>query len=182
MMGASFTASLEGTQQQPRHQPVHCKAANVATDKLTQDAHVFIVHKTRSSTNKKQHAIGCEYVQIMVYVCQLSAWRTAGIRRELRDQYLAACNGKPPWSTKALVCTVREIEHHDVISSGIFADEFGDKRPREWMKNAVNTSEEATEAYIVEVIADSHFQKQPLISCRFSTCLLLWRGKEVGYR
>ena len=37
------------------------------------------------------------------------------------------------------------------------------------------------EEYMVEVIADSHFQKQQLISCRFSTCLLLWQGKEVAY-
>jgi len=76
---------------------------------------------------------------------------------------------------------VRDIEQHDVGSSGIFADEFGDKRPREWTKKALNTQEEATEAYMVEVIADSHFQKQQLMSCRFSTCLLLWQDKEVGY-
>jgi len=82
---------------------------------------------------------------------------------------------------KALVPTVREIEHHDVVSSGILADEFGDKCAREWTKKALNTLEKATEAYMVEVIADSHFQKQQLISCRFSTCLRLWQGKEVTY-
>jgi len=103
------------------------------------------------------------------------------IWRELRDQYLAARNGKPPWPTKTFVRTVQEIEPHDVVSSGILADKFGDKRPRELTKKALNTFEEAPEAYMVEVIADSHFQKQPLISCRFSTCLRLWQGKEVGY-
>jgi len=72
---------------------------------------------------------------------------------------------------KAFVRAVREIEHHDDVSSGICADIFGDKLPREWTKKALNTLEEATEAYMVEVIADSHFQKQQLISCRFSTCL-----------
>jgi len=82
---------------------------------------------------------------------------------------------------KAFVRTVREIEQHDVVSCGILVDEFGDKHPWEWTKKALNTLSEAMEAYMVEVIADSHFQKQQLISCRFSTCLLLWQGKEVGY-
>jgi len=43
------------------------------------------------------------------------------------------------------------MEHHDVISSGIFADEFPDKHSREWTKQALITLEEATEAYMVEV-------------------------------
>jgi hypothetical protein len=37
------------------------------------------------------------------------------------------------------------------------------------------------ESFLVEVIAEASFEKQPVISCRFSTCLRLWRGKEVGY-
>jgi len=57
MMGASFNASLQGTQQQCRHQVVHREAANVATENMTQEAHLKIVRKTSSSTNKKQHAI-----------------------------------------------------------------------------------------------------------------------------
>jgi hypothetical protein len=57
--------------------------------------------------------------------------------------------------TKAFVCLVREIEHHDVVSSRIFADEFGDKGPREWMKLALKTIEEATESYMVAVIAEA---------------------------
>ena len=52
--------------------------------------------------------------------------------------------------------TVREIEHRDVVISGIFADEFPDKRPREWTKQASITLEEATEAYMVEVTAEFH--------------------------
>jgi len=78
------------------------------------------------------------------------------VRRELHDQFIASHNGKSPWSTKSFVWTVREIEHHEVISSGIFADEFRDKRPREWMKKALKTLEEATESYMVEVIPGSH--------------------------
>ena len=71
--------------------------------------------------------------------------------------------------------------HYDVVSCGIFAHEFRDKGPREWTKQALTTLEEATESYMVEVIAKASFWKKQLISCRFSTCLRLWRGKEVGY-
>jgi len=56
----------------------------------------------------------------------------------------------------AFVLTVREIEHHDVVSSGIFAHEFGDNRPREWTKQAFKIFEEAMESYMVEVTANSH--------------------------
>jgi hypothetical protein len=55
---------------------------------------------------------------------------------------------------KGFVCTVCKIEHHDVVSSGIFVDIFPDKRPCEWTKHAVITVEEATEAYIIEVTAE----------------------------
>jgi hypothetical protein len=51
---------------------------------------------------------------------------------------------------------VREIEHYDVLSSGIFGDEFSDQRPHEWTKQALITSEEAAEAYMVEVTAEFH--------------------------
>jgi hypothetical protein len=53
--------------------------------------------------------------------------------------------------------TVREIEHHDIVGAGIFADVFRDKRPREWTKQALITLEEATEAYMVEVLAETHY-------------------------
>jgi len=56
----------------------------------------------------------------------------------------------------AFVCTVREVEQHDVVSSVIFADEFPDKHPPEWTKMALITFEEATEAYMVEVTAEFH--------------------------
>jgi len=58
---------------------------------------------------------------------------------------------------KAFVRTVCEIEHHDVVSSGIFPYEFPDKGPWEWTKQAVKTQEEATESYMFEVIAESSF-------------------------
>jgi hypothetical protein len=42
------------------------------------------------------------------------------------------------------------------MSSGIFADEFPDKRHREWTKQALITLQKATEAYMVEVSAEYH--------------------------
>jgi len=61
-------------------------------------------------------------------------------------------------------------------------EEFRDKVPWVRTKQALKTVEEATESYsMVEEIAESSFQKQQQISCRFSTWLLLWRGKEVMY-
>jgi len=41
---------------------VHRKAANAAIKHMTQDAHLQIVRKSGSSKNKKQHAVGCEYI------------------------------------------------------------------------------------------------------------------------
>jgi len=49
------------------------------------------------------------------------------------------------------------MEHHDVVSSAILTDEFHDKHPQEWTKQVLNTSQEAMEADMVEVIAKSHF-------------------------
>ena len=60
-------------------------------------------------------------------------------------------------------------------------DELPDKRPWEWTEQALKTFEEATESYMVRVIAKSHFWMQQLMSCRFSTCQLLWQDREVGY-
>ena len=50
---------------------------------------------------------------------------------------------------------MREIEHHDVVSGENFADDFSNKHPREWTKHALSALEDATQAYIVEVIAES---------------------------
>jgi len=56
----------------------------------------------------------------------------------------------------AFIRTVHEIKHHDVYSSGIFADEFPNKHPLQWTKKAIIALEEATEAYMVEVTAEFH--------------------------
>jgi hypothetical protein len=51
---------------------------------------------------------------------------------------------------------VCEIEHHDVVISGRFADEFPEQNPHKWKKHALITAEQAIEPYMVEVIAESH--------------------------
>jgi hypothetical protein len=53
--------------------------------------------------------------------------------------------------------SVQEIEHHDIVSSGIIGDQFHDQCPRESTKHALITSEEPVKAYMVEVIAESHY-------------------------
>jgi len=65
LAGATSNTELLGTQQQRRHKLVHRDAGNVATKHMTQDAHLKIVCKTGSSKNKKQHAVGCEYILIV---------------------------------------------------------------------------------------------------------------------
>jgi len=82
---------------------------------------------------------------------------TAGVRRDLHNQFIAARNGKPPFSTKAFVCTVRKINHHDVVSSWIFADKLLDRGPQVWTKQAGKTLEEAPESDMVEVIVAASF-------------------------
>jgi hypothetical protein len=149
-----MNTEILGTQQERRHKLVHHNATNAATKHMTQDAHLKTVRMTGSNKNKKQHAVGCEYIHMEANSGQLTMSHTAGVRRELRKEFIGASSGKPPWSTKAFVCTVGNIEHHDVVSSRIFADEFPDKHPREWVKQTLITLEEATEAYMVEVTAE----------------------------
>jgi len=181
LAGTSSNTLLIGTHQDHRHQLVNRNTANAATKHMTQDAHFNIVCKTGSSTNKKQLAVGFEYIHTVVNSSRLTVYHTVGVHRELRDQILAARNGKPPWSTKAFTHTVRQIDHLDVVSSGISPDKFPDKYPREWTKYFSFTLEEDTETYMVEVIAASHCLKRQLISCWNSTCLLQWQDEEVVF-
>jgi hypothetical protein len=151
---AGATSEFLGTQQESRYNLVHRDAANAATKHMTQDAHFKIVRRTGSSKNKKQHALGCKYIDIEANGGQLTVKRTVGVRRELGNEFIDARNGKSPWSTKAFICTVHESTHHDVLCSGMFTDEIPDKHPREWTKQAVITLQDATEAYMVEVTAE----------------------------
>jgi len=70
---------------------------------------------------------------------------------------MAPADGKLPSSTKAFVCKVQEIDHHDVFNSGIFAHELRDRSPWEWTKQTLNTLEDAMDVYMVEITAKSHF-------------------------
>jgi hypothetical protein len=72
LAGASSNTSLIGTQQERRHQLVYREAADAATKHMTQEAHLKIVRKTGSSTNQKQHAVGCEYHHTVVNSHQLT--------------------------------------------------------------------------------------------------------------
>ena len=154
--GASSNTPPAETPLQWRHHSVQCNAANAATENITVDAQLKIVSNTGCSNNMKQHPIRGKCSWNEVHGRQLMIWHTAGAPRELHDQVRAASDGKPPWPTKAFVRTVRTIKHHEVVSSAISADEFSDKNPGESTRQALTTSEDATEAYMVEVITESN--------------------------
>jgi len=83
LAGALSNTSFIGTQQECRHQLVYREAAEAATKQITQDGHLKIIRKTGSSTNMKQHAVGCEYLHTMVNSGQLTVKQTASLLREL---------------------------------------------------------------------------------------------------
>jgi len=95
LAATSSNTSLIGTQQDRRHQLVHCDNANAATKNLPQDSYLNIVHKTGCSPNKKWHVVGCEFIHTMVNGHQLMEKHTEGVRPELHNQFIAAHNGKP---------------------------------------------------------------------------------------
>jgi len=112
---------------------------------MTLDTYSNMLCKSTSSNYKTQHAIGCGQIHLRVYGRQLSLKCSAGVPRELHDQFITAHNGKPLWPYKVFVRTVQEVRHPDVISSGSFADEFRDKHPQEWTNLALVILEEAME-------------------------------------
>ena len=69
-----------------------------------------------------------------------------------------------------------KIEHRDVVSTVIFADDFGDKHPQEWINEALLTFEEDMEAYPLghnwfpdhTVHPCNHHDHTPKISIRVS--------------
>jgi len=156
MTGASSNIPPSETQTQHRHHSVHRDAANATTGNMPLEATLNIVCKTGSCENRKQCAIGCKCRHIELHGHQLQIYHTAGVHRELHDRFTAATNGKPQWWTKAIVCTVRKIEHHDVVCSGMFVDKSSDKNPREGTKQALTMIEDGTEVYMVEVMAESN--------------------------
>jgi len=131
-MGMLSNTSHIGSPQESRHQLVQHGAANAATTNITQDAHLKIDRRTGSSKNEIQHALEGGYIHIVINSHQRNVSCTAGVCRVLHDQFIAACNGKPTWSTKAFVCTVHKMGHHDVVSSEIFLCALPDEHPWEW--------------------------------------------------
>jgi len=59
--------------------------------------------------------------------------------------------------TSIFVCTVSIIQPHEVVSSGIIPDEYGDKHSQQFKKEVWKTLEEATQLYMVVIITKSHF-------------------------
>jgi hypothetical protein len=98
---------------------------------MTQNAHLNYFRITASSNDTKQHSVGCECVHIIVNSRQIAVEHTTGVRRELSHQFITAHTWNPVWPTHTFLCTLREIEHHDVVMSAIFHDEFPDKHPCE---------------------------------------------------
>jgi len=76
----------------------------------------------------------------------------AGSCRELLDQFIAARIGQAPLATTESVHTGREIDHDDIVSSGISVDRCRDKHPRKCTKEELRTLEEAPEPYRVVLI------------------------------
>jgi hypothetical protein len=68
-----------------------------------------------------------------------------------------SASSNAPLAETQLQHTVCEIEHHDVVSSVIFADEFRYNGPQVWTKQGLKTVEEATESYMIELIAEASF-------------------------
>ena len=64
LVGATLNTETLGSQQECRFKLVHTDSANAVTKHMTQDAHLKNVRKTESSKQKKQHAVGGEYIQM----------------------------------------------------------------------------------------------------------------------
>jgi hypothetical protein len=86
---------------------------------------------TETIKNKKEQAVGCEIIHLVVNGSHLTIYRTAGIHYELCNQFITACKGQPAWSTKGFVRTVCEIENQDGPNSGIITDEFPNQYPQQ---------------------------------------------------
>jgi len=130
--GASSVAPPAEAQQQRRHQLVHCDAANAATANMAQPGHSNIVRKAWSSENTNQQIIRSEELHTEADIHQLLIQWTAGVGRELHEEFIAARNSKPPCWTMTCVCIVHAIEHYDVVSSVPMTAGWHDKRRREW--------------------------------------------------
>jgi len=156
--GASIHPLPSKTQLQRGEQLVQRDAAIVASTNMTQDAHLKTVCKTRSSSNQKPHAMGCESILINVNDCHPTILCTDGEYRELCYQFIAVDNGKRSWSMKAVVHTVRRIENHDDLCRGNLTNKCCDRRLRQCTNQEAKNLDKANESYMDEVLAESHFR------------------------
>jgi len=140
--GTSSNTPPAETQPQWRHHLVHSNAANAAPDNMTLDSQSKIVLKTKCSKNKKQDVIGCKCSCIEVHGRQQMIQHPAGVPRDLRTQFIAARNGKPPLLTKAFVSTVCNIDHDDAVSS---ASAKNISVPAEWLSQSGRAPSEPSE-------------------------------------
>jgi hypothetical protein len=72
LVGVTTSTEILGTQPERKHKFVYGDAANAATKHMTQGAHLKNFHKTGSSKNKKQNAVGREYIHIQANRSQLT--------------------------------------------------------------------------------------------------------------
>jgi hypothetical protein len=72
LAGVTSNMAILGTQQECRHKLVHHNTASTANKHMTQDAYLKIVRKTGSSENRKQHAVGRDYIHIDANGSQLT--------------------------------------------------------------------------------------------------------------
>jgi len=122
------------TQQKCGHQSVHSDSANTVTENMNQNPTLTIDVWTESSTNKKQHGIGCEYIHSEVDGSQVTIKSPAAVCGALHDRFVAARNGKPPWSTKILIHSVNKLHVQDIVSCRIFEGELWNNYPQEWIE------------------------------------------------
>jgi len=129
LVGATSSMSIIATQVQCRHQLVQHDVAKVAAKHLSHEVHLKIVLKTGSSKNKTDHPVGCEYIHVEEYGCQLTIYGIVGDPTERHERVIAHHYGIPAFSTDAIVPTLCKMEHNDVLCPGIFADRFRDNHP-----------------------------------------------------
>jgi len=85
LAGTTSNTEILGKQHERRHKIVYRNAADAATKHMTLDANLKIVRETGSRRNKKQQAVGYEYIHTDAFGRQLTVYRTAGVRRVLRN-------------------------------------------------------------------------------------------------
>jgi hypothetical protein len=88
--GASCNTPLGDTQHQRRHHGVNDDAAIVAPENLITVSGLKMVCTTGNINNKKHNAIECESICSSADLSQWTISAIGGVRRELREQFMAS--------------------------------------------------------------------------------------------